>query len=592
MKRSNAHQYDYTTVQQQEEGEKSAGLASIESSTRSFDQEVQLSRASSPNPPVSLDQSSPQGTTHKADKAEPGFSSPRKVVTVENRTSYSFDLAPITSTSARNRTLFSVTQAGTHHSRNGLYIRPSWKQVLRAYFTNWKNIVGLFIVILLCIRPFHSLMRSNHGHGNQGEGMGINGDGDGGDNDGGSNSGDNGVFGSGSGSSSPLTVNPNSITLTEKDWNDLKAEVAYKNNIHSSNMCAKELPQVGGSRSSPSSSCQTCQNPMIPTMGVGGGHWEKAFEMNRRLVFESEGEKLDIVFYGDSITEEWNGRWLGDSEAYGGEEGKNGRLEDIHSVFRTHFNKRMMRGMALGIAGDTIPQLLYRLQNGELTDGGGSGGLNSTIDSKIFWLLIGTNDLARGCSPEVVFLGIIRIVEEMRRVKPDTIVVINALLPRTDRADGKLVMKGQGADEEEEQGFGNSGKSEWKSSSKEVVGEDYDIEDDDEGGMLRSRSLTRRTDSSKSSNATISLDYWRSILSINKALKRYAIDHEKVEYFDANDIFIGRIGNSYFTREEPMFLMKELQKDYLHPTALGHELWANEIVDFITSDVDTPDILL
>ena len=41
-----------------------------------------------------------------------------------------------------------------------------------------------------------------------------------------------------------------------------------------------------------------------------------------------------------------------------------------------------------------------------------------------------------------------------------------------------------------------------------------------------------------------------------------------------------------------MFLMKELQKDYLHPTALGHELWANEIVDVITSDVDTPDILL
>mmetsp|Transcript_20456 Transcript_20456/g.31043 ORF Transcript_20456/g.31043 Transcript_20456/m.31043 type:complete len:591 (-) Transcript_20456:71-1843(-) len=590
MKRSNAHHYDYTTVQQQEEGEKST-VATNDSSARSFDQEVQSSRASSPKP-LSLDLSSPQAKTHKANKAEPGFSSPRTVEHHENRTSYSFDLAPITSTSARNRTLFSVTQAGTHHSRNGLYIRPSWKQVFRAYFTNWKNIVGLFILILLCIRPLHSLMRFNHGHGNQGEGMGINGDGDGDDNDGGSNSGDDGVFGSGTGSSSPLTVNQNVITLKEKDWNDLKAEVAYKNNIHNSNMCAKELPQVGGSRSSQFSSCQTCQNPMIPTMGVVGGHWEKAFEMNRRLVIESEGEKLDIVFYGDSITEEWNGRWLGDSEAYGGEEGKNERLEDIHSVFRTHFNKRMMRGMALGIAGDTIPQLLYRLQNGELTDGGGSEGINSTIDSRIFWLLIGTNDLARGCSPEVVFLGIIRIVEEMRKVKPDTIVVINALLPRTDRADGKLVMKGQDADDEEEQGFGNSGKSEWKSSSKGVVGEADEIEDDDEGGMLRFRSRTRRMDSSESSNATISLDYWRSILSINKALKRYAIDHEKVEYFDANDIFIGRIGNSYFTREETMFLMKELQRDYLHPTALGHELWANEIVDFITSDVDTPDILL
>ena len=87
-------------------------------------------------------------------------------------------------------------------------------------------------------------------------------------------------------------------------------------------------------------------------------------------------------------------------------------------------------------------------------------------------------------------------------VKPDTIVVINTLLPRTDRADGKLVMKGQGADDDgEEQGFGNSGKSEWKSSTKELVGEDYDIGDDNEGDILRSRSLTRRTDSNKISSA-------------------------------------------------------------------------------------------
>ena len=80
-------------------------------------------------------------------------------------------------------------------------------------------------------------------------------------------------------------------------------------------MCAEELQQQlqqqqvggGGSRSSSSSSstsCHMCQNLMIPTMGIGGGRWEKAFEMNRHLVIESEGEKLDIVFYGDSITEE------------------------------------------------------------------------------------------------------------------------------------------------------------------------------------------------------------------------------------------------------------------------------------------------
>ena len=49
-----------------------------------------------------------------------------------------------------------------------------------------------------------------------------------------------------------------------------------------------------------------------------------------------------------------------------------------------------------------------------------------------FWVLIGTNDLGTtSCTPDIVILGVIRIVEELRMRMPSATVVINGLLPRT-----------------------------------------------------------------------------------------------------------------------------------------------------------------
>ena len=81
--------------------------------------------------------------------------------------------------------------------------------------------------------------------------------------------------------------------------------------------------------------------------------------------------------------------------------------------------------------------------------------------------------------------------------------------------------------------------------------------------------------------------YWHSIKGINKGLELYAQQNGKVEFFDASEIFIAQMGNKFYKRDD-LFLMKELQSDYLHPTAMGHRLWADIIVDYIVSDLDTP----
>ena len=70
---------------------------------------------------------------------------------------------------------------------------------------------------------------------------------------------------------------------------------------------------------------------------------------------------------------------------------------------------------------------MYRLQHGELPP---------TLHPKVWWILIGTNDINAGCSVETIVAGNIRIVQELQRhdhrhiAGPPAIVIVNSILPR------------------------------------------------------------------------------------------------------------------------------------------------------------------
>ncbi len=67
---------------------------------------------------------------------------------------------------------------------------------------------------------------------------------------------------------------------------------------------------------------------------------------------------------------------------------------------------------------------MWRLQAGELPP---------TLQSKVFWVLIGTNDLAHSeCYDDAVYMGIIGVVEYIQQQRPGSIIVVNSLLPRRD----------------------------------------------------------------------------------------------------------------------------------------------------------------
>ena len=501
MKRPNTMQY--TTISQ--------SVSRGDDHEQGIDMHVEYNHNDNGTHSQSHNQSHDSNTKHKSNDA-----------TIRNK---ALNIDKVTSKSARNKTLFTITMAGTKSSRSGLYIRPSWKESLVNHFRNEEKRKATIIltIIVLSIRPLFLIFADQ----SNGLGMGVG----------------NGHSSTGFGAGhefDPIFAaqqDDDLISVPSDGYKTLSTTKAMKKIDH---LCSDRL------RVTPESEDCKCSNPMEATPGTYKG-WKNAYELNMKLVQSKVDEQLDVVFLGDSIIEEWNGRMLGVNHP---------NLDEIQTVWTDLFqpsnstSTSVTNGLALGIAGDTIANLLYRVQNGEL----------EAVDPKVFWVLIGTNDLSVQCSENVILLGIIHIVEEIRKKKPDTIVVLNGMLPRTDSEDGRLIKRS------------GSGSENGNVTSSGVSSE-----------------ITTSTSTSHSSSES-SYSYWQSIQSINKGLQRYAEQHDEVEYFDPSDVFIVQMGNKVYQRDE-LFLVHELQRDYLHPSALGHRLWGEAIVNYIASDLDTPENL-
>ena len=170
-----------------------------------------------------------------------------------------------------------------------------------------------------------------------------------------------------------------------------------------------------------------CTSPLVAKAAVSDSQltaWNAAFHRNVDLAKNASTTTTDepnVVLLGDSITEHWQGTSMG-RMAY----------PDIHRVYQSLFrdkSKNGITGLALGISGDRCPQVLYRLKNGEMP---------TSLRPQVWWLLIGTNDLASGCTPESVLVGIINLVKQISIHNPETIVVVNSILPRPGDESGKL----------------------------------------------------------------------------------------------------------------------------------------------------------
>jgi hypothetical protein len=140
-----------------------------------------------------------------------------------------------------------------------------------------------------------------------------------------------------------------------------------------------------------------CLNPLVGRKPLHNVEiWENTVAVNLDYIKNATNKQLDVVLVGDSITECWHGTFFGQPEpAYADNVGVYEQLFDLQKG-------AVISGLALGIAGDRCPQLLYRLQNGEMPP---------YFQPSIWWVLVGTNDKGSDkCKNEDVIAGNIVII--------------------------------------------------------------------------------------------------------------------------------------------------------------------------------------
>jgi lysophospholipase L1-like esterase len=121
---------------------------------------------------------------------------------------------------------------------------------------------------------------------------------------------------------------------------------------------------------------------------------------HEQLQEQSKKGGIEVVFLGDSITHYWE--WHG------------------QQVWEERL--RPLKSGNYGIGGDQTGHLLWRITTGNELDG---------ITPKAAVLLIGTNNLNAGHTPEQVAEGIEAIVAELRRQKPDMKLLVLGIFPRS-----------------------------------------------------------------------------------------------------------------------------------------------------------------
>ena len=148
--------------------------------------------------------------------------------------------------------------------------------------------------------------------------------------------------------------------------------------------------------------------------------WKDRCLAKQAEIAANESRVFDVVFFGDSITHNWerDDAW-GVYAQYGGF-GK----EVWTNVFAN------LRVLNIGIGGDRTQDLLWRGMNGDLDN----------YAAKMFVVMIGTNNV-RANSPEEIAAGVKAVVELVKAKHPESKILLYAIFPRGEKADDRLRAK-------------------------------------------------------------------------------------------------------------------------------------------------------
>ncbi len=129
---------------------------------------------------------------------------------------------------------------------------------------------------------------------------------------------------------------------------------------------------------------------------------------HEKLIEKARRGKIDVYFVGDSITRRWGAT----------------DYPDFLANWKQNFFG--WNAANFGWGGDTIQNILWRLENGELDD----------VNPKIIIILAGTNNVGRDPSDNAkvadITKGIKALVDLCRKKAPNATIVLTAIFPRND----------------------------------------------------------------------------------------------------------------------------------------------------------------
>lgn len=147
---------------------------------------------------------------------------------------------------------------------------------------------------------------------------------------------------------------------------------------------------------------------------------DKWFAYQHKLTIQAAGYNASpngrLILLGDSITEAWRGTSYDTPTK---------RAEGVPKELQAVGQDRWQRPLVLAISGDQTQHLLWRLQHGELSDA------MAADPSAVFVLLIGTNNLGRGYTPDETWTGVMAVVHYLLAHSKGKLLV-TGLLPRGD----------------------------------------------------------------------------------------------------------------------------------------------------------------
>jgi lysophospholipase L1-like esterase len=181
---------------------------------------------------------------------------------------------------------------------------------------------------------------------------------------------------------------------------------------HVTRAVSDDVPKLigGGARQTPELKVNlTGKSPLlVPSPGLrvvarNGAGWKARHE---KFVARARKGNVDLLFLGDGLVAGWDGP------------GKKTWAEAFEPL----------KAACFGIGGDQTGHVLWRITAGKELDG---------INPKLAVVLVGTSNTGVGHSNEQIAAGIRAVVEELRRQKPSTKILLLGLLPRAIRGTDK-----------------------------------------------------------------------------------------------------------------------------------------------------------